>query len=71
MSTQMARSVCSRLPTSWTGIETAADLVVKAAGWFLEYLLMDAGLIEHMSENGIANDDLLDHFFSPSTPGAV
>jgi hypothetical protein len=57
--------------TSWTGIETAADLVVKAAGWFLEYLLMEAGLIGHMSENGIVNDDSLDHFFSPSTLGAV
>jgi hypothetical protein len=50
--------------TSWTGVETAADLVVKAAGWFLEYLLMEAGVIERMTESGIVNDDSLDHLFA-------
>jgi hypothetical protein len=49
--------------SDWTGHETAADLVVKAAGWFLEYLLMEEGLIERMTESGIVNDDALDHLF--------
>ena len=44
----------------WTGRETAADLVVKASGWFIEYLLMERGLIEQMTENGINVDTSLD-----------
>lgn len=44
----------------WTGRESAADLVVKASGWFIEYLLMERGAIEHMTENGINHDDSLD-----------
>jgi hypothetical protein len=44
----------------WTGRETAADLVVKAAGWFIEYLLMEAGAIRMMTENGINSDTSLD-----------
>lgn len=52
----------------WTGTETAAELVIKAAGWFLEYLLMEAGLIEAMSVNGIANDDSFDHLLTGEPP---
>lgn len=44
----------------WTGRETAADLVVKAAGWFIEYLLMESGQIGAMTEAGINSDDSLD-----------
>lgn len=47
--------------SDWDGTGTAAELVVKAAGWFLEYLLMEASRIEHMSEAGIVNDDSFDH----------
>jgi hypothetical protein len=47
--------------SDWEGIGTAAELVVKASAWFLEYLLMEAGRIEHMSEAGLVNDDSLDH----------
>lgn len=50
--------------SDWTGHETAADMVVKAAGWFLEYRLMEAGLIERMTETGIVNDDSLDHLLA-------
>ena len=49
--------------SDWDGTGTAAELVVKTAGWFLEYLLMEAGRIEHMSESGIVNDDSFDHLF--------
>jgi hypothetical protein len=36
----------------WPGNGTAANLVEKAAGWFVEYLARKAGLIETMSEHG-------------------
>jgi hypothetical protein len=45
---------------TWSGRETAADLLVKASGWFIEYLLLERGLIEGMTENGIYTDDSLD-----------
>lgn len=44
----------------WTGRETAADLVVKAAGWFVEFLLLEQGAIPAMTENGIHTDDSVD-----------
>jgi len=47
--------------TDWDPFKTAADLVPKAAGWFLEYLLLSSGQIEGMTVNGIVNDDQLDH----------
>lgn len=49
--------------SDWTCTETASDLVVKAAGWFLEYLLMEAGIVDQMTNTGIANDPSLDHLF--------
>ncbi len=48
---------------TWNGTYTAADLVPKASGWYLEFLLVEKGLIEGMTMNGIASDDHLDHFF--------
>jgi hypothetical protein len=44
----------------WSPDETAADLVRKASGWFIEYLLADAGAIERMTERGVLVDDALD-----------
>jgi hypothetical protein len=44
----------------WTGRETAADLVLKASGWFIEYLLMERDAIDSMSENGIYEDNSRD-----------
>ncbi len=48
----------------WDGSDTAADLVPKASGWFLEYLLMKRGVISEMTVNGIASDDCLDRYFA-------
>lgn len=48
----------------WTGRDLAAELVVKAAGWHLEYLLLQAGAIEAMTGNGIAESDELDHLLA-------
>jgi len=50
--------------SDWDGTGTAADLVPKAAGWFLEYLLMEMGRIEQMSTSGIVNDATWDHLFT-------
>lgn len=44
----------------WTGRDTAADLVVKASGWFIEYRLIERGLIKKMTKNGIHSDPSLD-----------
>ena len=46
--------------TDWTGRDTAADLVVKASGWFIEYLLFDCGAVTTMTEDGLFADDSLD-----------
>jgi hypothetical protein len=52
--------------TDWDPRSTAADLIPKASGWFLEYLLLTGELIEHMTVNGIVSDDVLDHLFVAS-----
>jgi hypothetical protein len=54
--------------TDWDPHCTAADLVPKAAGWFLEYLLMEDGRIQAMTESGIVSNDELDSLFSAATP---
>lgn len=36
----------------WPAGATAADVVEKASGWFVEYLALEAGLIDEMSETG-------------------
>lgn len=45
---------------SWTPTDTAADLVVEASGWFVEYRLMCEKKIDRMSEKGIGVDLSLD-----------
>lgn len=49
---------------AWTGKEAAAELVAKAAGWFVEYLLVERDLREAMSEEGIVTDSSLDHLIA-------
>jgi hypothetical protein len=44
----------------WHPDASAADLIVKAVGWFLEYLLMVDDRIEAMTTSGIATDPALD-----------
>jgi hypothetical protein len=51
--------------TDWDGTGTAADLLLKAAAWYLEYLLMLEGRIEEMTECGIVHDDSLDALMVP------
>lgn len=42
----------------WPEGATAAELVEKASGWFVEYLAREAGLIERMSESGPVKGNL-------------
>jgi hypothetical protein len=44
----------------WQPEHTAADLVRKASGWFIEYLLLEAGRIDRMTERGLFEDTSLD-----------
>jgi hypothetical protein len=46
--------------TDWKPTDSAADLIVKASGWYVEYRLMVRGLIERMTIAGIHADDSLD-----------
>jgi hypothetical protein len=52
----------------WTGEEHAAELVRKAAGWFLEFLLMQARVVGGMTEAGLAEDDSRDRLLVPEHP---
>lgn len=65
-------SLClSQRAYDWDGSETAASLVPKAAGWFLEYLLLERGHVESMTEVGIVVDDSLDHLFTSAHADAA
>lgn len=48
----------------WQPENTAADLVCKACGWFVEYLLVEAGHREAMTERGIYLDTHLDELIA-------
>lgn len=49
----------------WTGRDHASELVRKAAGWFLEYLLLTDGRIDAMTTAGIVEDDSSDALLAP------
>lgn len=51
------------------GNDTAADLIRKASGWFIEYLLMQDERIEAMTVNGIIGDTSLDEVIGGYVPG--
>lgn len=57
-----------RTPSAWTGREPVTDLLLKAAGWRIEYALLKHGAIEEMTENGIVDDDRHDHLLSTPPP---
>jgi hypothetical protein len=53
-----------RSASDWDPTATAADLIVKASGWFLECLLLERGALEAMTENGIVDDHAHDGLIS-------
>jgi hypothetical protein len=44
----------------WQPSDTAADLVLKASGWFIEYLLVEGSDLDAMTKRGICSSDELD-----------
>ncbi|UFQ99828.1 hypothetical protein KBP30_00625 [Streptomyces sp. Go40/10] len=62
-------SLCLLRDDIWTGRESVVDLLLKAAGWRIEYALMKHQTIEDMTGSGIVTDHCLDHFLAqPPTP---
>jgi hypothetical protein len=53
-----------REAAAWTGRESVVGLLLKAAGWRIEYALMKHNAIEEMTVNGIVSDDRLDHLLT-------
>lgn len=49
---------------AWDPAASLTDLLDKAAAWRVEYALLKAGVREHMSLGGIADDDSLDHLIA-------
>jgi hypothetical protein len=48
----------------WTGRGSVVELLLKAAGWRVEFELMRRGLIGAMTVNGIVEDPQLDHLLA-------
>jgi hypothetical protein len=55
---------------AWTGRGSVVDLLLKAAGWRVEYALMKAGVIEAMTERGIVEDDQYDRLIAAAVDAA-
>lgn len=54
-------SLCTvQAAEDWQPEHTAADLVRKASCWFIEYLLVDGGELDRMTERGIFSDMSVD-----------
>ncbi|MEV6985801.1 hypothetical protein AB0M95_31705 [Sphaerisporangium sp. NPDC051017] len=49
---------------TWTGRDSVVELLLKAAGWRVEFELMQRGAIERMTVNGIVDDPQLDHLLA-------
>lgn len=49
-----------RSADDWNPTDTAADLVRKASGWFIEYLLIEAGDMDGMTVRGIFESTSID-----------
>jgi len=61
-------SLCLLRDDVWTGRESVVDLLLKAAGWRIEYALMKRQTIEQMTGSGIVTDHSLDHFLAQPLP---
>jgi hypothetical protein len=44
----------------WSPRDSLVDLLLKAAGWRVEYALMKAGMLTAMTTNGIVSDPGMD-----------
>jgi hypothetical protein len=50
----------------WDPRQSVIDLLLKAAGWRVEYALVKAGLVDGMSMNGIVTDASRDDLIAPA-----
>lgn len=53
---------------AWLPEASVTELLLKAAGWRIEYALMKAGVIEKMSVNGMVSSSELDGLVSATIP---
>jgi hypothetical protein len=53
----------------WIPEASIIDLLLKAAGWRIEYALMKTGTINKMSESGIVTNGSYDHLLHTQTTG--
>jgi hypothetical protein len=54
-------SIClMQAAEDWRLTDTAADLVLKASGWFIEYLLVETGDLDHMTKRGVGSSEEID-----------
>ncbi|MFE9748222.1 hypothetical protein ACFYOT_25230 [Saccharothrix saharensis] len=64
-------SLCQLISASqWTGRESVVDLLLKAAGWRIEYALLRAKVLKTMSENGIVDDPVHDDLIAKAVEEA-
>lgn len=49
---------------AWRPEASITELLLKAAGWRIEYALMKAGVIDRMTVNGIVSDPASDHLIA-------
>jgi hypothetical protein len=54
---------------TWTGRDSVAELLLKAAGWRVEFELLRRGAIDAMTLNGIVQDSQFDHLFAELAGG--
>ena len=53
--------------TVWDPRDSICDLILKAAGWRVEYALMKAGALEQMTLHGIVDDSSLDNLVTAAS----
>jgi hypothetical protein len=63
------QSVPAQDDAAWTGRESIVELLLKAAGWRVEFELMRRGVIGAMTINGIVEDSQLDHLVGEVAAG--
>ena len=54
---------------TWTGRDSVVELLLKAAGWRVEFELMRSGAIEAMTINGVVEDPQFDHLLAQMLAG--
>jgi hypothetical protein len=55
------RALCLfQTQADWDPASSAVDLLIRAAGWRIEYALLKAGVMDDMTMTGIARDDSID-----------